>query len=98
MSLFKEYVTSSAFRLDLSKNMIEWLLLVEACDGYWEPSWAIKTEKACEKRGLCKRVPVDEGKSRKFSKPKLTEEGYIVCQLLKKAGFYSLQKGVAANG
>lgn len=94
MSVFKDYVTSSAFRLDLSKNMIDWLLLVERGGEYWAPSWSLKSEEACARRGLCKRVPMGEDR---YTKPKLTEEGYIVCQLLKKSGFSILSDGVAAN-
>lgn len=79
MSKFREYVTSSAFRLDLSRNMINWILAIDRGAGAssWVPCF-IAARQACERRGLCE---VGDGP------PILTEEGELVVRLLKLAGF-----------
>lgn len=91
MSQFSEYVTSSAFNLSLSKNMIEYLLQLSVGNNYlWCMSNWMAAEKACERRGLCKRIPISVEKE--TSKPALTDEGVLVVDLLKLAGFQCIKK------
>jgi len=92
MSKFKDYVTNQAFSLALSKPMIDWLFWTESrakekgFEGFDIHSNWMSSEQACERRGLCKRVP-DTTLIKDGTKPVLTEEGELVLNLLKCAGF-----------
>lgn len=92
---FKSYVTSTAFSLSLSRNMVEMLLWVEYInrDGsqwIWHLSSHTGTKLSLERRGLIKVTVrnVDiEGDSYSRPEAELTEAGACLCQLLHLAGF-----------
>lgn len=78
---FQAYVTQVAFSLTLSKRMVDVILMLEL-ERIGEIillSHCVPTCYALSRRGLAE-YPVLGG-------PKLTDEGKLVAQLLKKAGY-----------
>lgn len=88
---FQSHVTSTAFSLSLSRNMIDELL----CLGYMEPRqttrfWAFNhtgTKQSLVRRGLVETWAVKDDTGNFLTEAKLTEAGKILCQLLSLAGF-----------
>lgn len=89
---FQSYTTSTAFNLQLSKNMVKYMVLLDV-DKAVEMSTFITSERALRDRGLVTRVPY----SPLFTKTKgdrgwtntiFTAEGNLVLSLLKSAGLY----------
>jgi hypothetical protein len=90
---FQEYVTSSAFRLDLSPNMVQWLLYEYKYGGkkgkndlfsFDHPHFC-HAFSALQRRGLMLKVwDIPENG---FRPKRLTEEGILVAKLCIKAGF-----------
>lgn len=87
MSAFKEYVTSTAFKLSLSKVQIECISQIDQLGASW---MFISTANALIGKGLIERatqandVPDNEFGGRM----KLTEAGKAVVPLLKMSGLY----------
>ena len=84
MSQFKEYVTSTAFRLSLSKPQIECLSQIDQLGTSW---MFITTFNALASKGLVEREAKEEF-SEHGGKVRLTEAGKLVIPLLKMAGLY----------
>jgi hypothetical protein len=77
---FREYVTSGAFSLQLSRRQIELLSALDQTDkGYA----LLSTANALIDKGLCERVRLADGMHFR-----LTEAGRAVIPLLKIAGLY----------
>jgi hypothetical protein len=89
-SKFKDYVTSTAFNLTLSKPMIECLSQMHQ----WGSSWAnLSTCHALENRGLVERVSefsdLPEHLQHQLApRVKLSDAGEALVPLLKIAGLY----------
>ena len=85
MSKFTDYVTSAAFRLDLSKNMIEYMLAQELnIHGFYDQRHWYNAMEACGRRGLIEIKVVNDKGHRSH---KVTKEGKLVIELLKLSGF-----------
>ena len=71
---FSEYVTSTAFNLNLSKPQVRYLVLKDF-DRHWLLSTSIATGNALERKGL-------------INNKMLTKEGKLVIGLIKSTGLY----------
>lgn len=83
MDNFSSYVTSSAFNLSLSKNMIQALFCIEK--NTWLNTSCL-TFQSLKRRGLVEVVEEKRG-TFTFIKPALTRPGTLVLELCKIAGF-----------
>lgn len=82
---FKDYVTSAAFRLDLSKPMIETLLCLKY--GKVRSRLNMASYHALRNRGLIKSVYKQTPDGPVHNDHKLTLAGDLVAQLAELAGF-----------
>ena len=82
---FKNYATSSAFRIDLSKSMIDALL----CQKYGKiPNrLLISSYRALTSRGLLKAAYRQTSNGLERHGHKITEAGELMVQLIEEAGF-----------
>lgn len=86
MDLFREYVTSGAFKLSLSKVQIDCLCQVEQTGGSW---MLVTTFNALAAKGLVERTKVEGADGGHLvSGVRITEAGRAVIPLLKLAGLY----------
>jgi len=87
MSLFREYVTSTAFKLSLSKVQIECICQIDQLGRTW---LLLTTFNALAGKGLVERRPAGDGESEHpaGAHVSLTEAGRAVIPLLKLAGLY----------
>ena len=86
MSIFREYVTSTAFKLSLSKVQIECLCQIDQLGHSW---MLITTFNALAGKGLVERRPAPRGDDHPAGVTVgLTEAGRAVLPLLKLAGLY----------
>lgn len=89
MNAFRDYVTSTAFALTVSRRQIECLCQL---DQYGESWLFLTTFRALEHKGLAERVPTppsaNPNHDRWGSTVRLTEAGRLVIPLLKLAGLY----------
>lgn len=91
MSNFKDYVTSTAFNLSLSKSMIDALSMLDQYGNTW---CNLMTFRALENRGLVERdltanADLPNDLRREISPVvQLTEAGRAVVPLLKLSGLY----------
>lgn len=94
-SKFKEYVTSSAFRLDLSPNMIQWLLFENKYGGkprkkssdsfMFENPHFVHAFNGLQRRGLMSFSSAE--KYTDIKPQRLTQEGKLVAKLCLLAGY-----------
>ena len=84
MSSFKDYVTSAAFALTISKRQIECLCQLDQLGDSW---MFLTTFRALEGKGLAERVKQDLDQHQ-GTYVRLTEAGRAVVPLLKLAGLY----------
>jgi hypothetical protein len=81
---FKDYVTSTAFNLTLSKPMIDCLSQLHGRGSSWA---SLHTANALENRGLVERVDAEKGSAGfTYMKLQLTDAGRAVIPLLDIAG------------
>jgi hypothetical protein len=87
MSLFREYVTSTAFKLSLSKVQIECICQIDQLGHSW---MMLTTFNALAGKGLVERRAAGDGESEHPAgvHVRLTEAGRAVIPLLKLAGLY----------
>lgn len=82
MSLFRDYVTSTAFALTISHRQIEMICQIHKYGSAW---LLLSTYGALNRKGLVERVGADD----QFSATvRLTEAGHAVIPLLKLAGLF----------
>lgn len=93
---FRNYATSTAFSISLSKRQVEYLLHVAAGSiGYIESGHSLTTGSALERRGLIEKQKLKQKftdvcgqeKISTWIRPKLTEAGEALVPLLRIAGF-----------
>lgn len=87
---FKAYVTSTAFSLSLSRNMIDMLLNVEYHNSHYEYAYMVFGERyisSLSRRGLVEVHAKlnDGGVYQRYAV--LTQAGSVLCKLLRIAGF-----------
>jgi len=94
-SKFKEYVTSSAFRVDLSHAQIQAMLALDISmmTMFMNCSSQILSYRALERRGI---FYYQKGIKKDFSDRGyfFTEEGKLLCNLVKACGFVFIPKEV----
>jgi hypothetical protein len=85
-NLFREYVTSTAFKLSLSKVQIECISQIDQIGGSW---MMLSTYNALAAKGLVERIAPATGADHPAGcSVRLTDAGRAVITLLKLAGLY----------
>jgi len=81
---FVDYVTSGAFNLNLSRRQIDALKFYACHEQFiYTPS---RSSQVLVEKGLIEQVPQEEAHDKNYGCMRITEEGKLVWELIKRAG------------
>lgn len=81
---FVDYVTSGAFNLNLSRRQIDCLKYYACHEQFiYTPS---RSSQVLAEKGLIEQVPQEEAHDKNYGCMRITEEGKLVWELIKRAG------------